>query len=70
MGVGGLGNYFYKLTKNPNLKKKRGGGGWGRVSLRTCTNVSNGSSTLQGKQLCQIIPKYMHTCRNSDHFTI
>ena len=35
----------------------------GRVSLRTLTNVSNGTSSLQGGQLCQIILKNMHKCR-------
>ena len=29
----------------------------------TWTNVSNGTSTCQGKQLCQIILKFMHKCR-------
>ena len=45
-----------------------GGGGWGgrlkRGSKRTCANVSNVIFTLQGKQLCQIVLKYMHKCKS------
>ena len=32
----------------------------GGVSVRTRTNVSNGTSTLQGEHLCKIILKSMH----------
>ena len=44
-----------------------GGGGegeGGRVSVRAWTNVSNGTSTLQGEHLCKIIFKSMHICRS------
>ena len=43
------------------LIKGMGGRGWGGgVSVRTRTNVSNGTSTLQGEHLCKIILKSMH----------
>ena len=57
--------FFNKLTKNPSLIFLGVCGGWG---WRDCggeggvimfTNVSNGTSTLQGIQMCQIILKYM-----------
>ena len=39
--------------------------GWGgKVSVRTCTNVSNGTSTLQGEHLCKISLKFMHIYRS------
>ena len=61
--------FFYKLTKNTNLTKNffffsywgEGGGG---VSVRTRTNVSNGTSTLQGEHLCKIILKFLHIYRS------
>ena len=46
-----------------------GGGGYRdgvRVSVRTRTNVSNGTSTLQGEHLCKIILKSMHIYRSYD----
>ena len=39
-------------------------GGEGGVSVRTLINVSNGTSTLQGKHLCKIILKFMHIYRS------
>ena len=53
-----LVNFFYKLTKNPNIKFLCGGGGGGR-SEHNVRNVSNGTSTLQEIPMCQIILKYM-----------
>ena len=42
------------------------GMGWvGGVSVRTWTNVSNGTSTLQGEHLCKIILKFMHIYRSN-----
>ena len=60
----------------PNLTKNlfffffffwRGGGGLkevGGISVRACTNVSNGNFTLQGEHLCKLILKSMHICRS------
>ena len=43
---------FYHLTFKCDLGRKN-----------TCTNVSNGTVTPLGEQLCQIILKSMHKCR-------
>ena len=45
-----------------------GGGGGGGELWRggdICTNVSNGISTLQGIQMCQIILKYIFKYRRN-----
>ena len=58
---------FFKVG---GIKKNQGEEGvqWGTgdVSERTKTNVSDGTSTLQGKHvhLCQIILKSMHKSKN------
>ena len=71
------GVFFYKVTRSPNLtffffgggggKGGKGGGKGEGEGKCTCMNkFSNGTSTLQGEHLCEIILKSMHKCRSYD----
>ena len=61
--------FFYKLTKNPFFFGGGGGGGCGG-GVSIMYKCLNGTSTLQGIQMCEIILKYMLKYRQSQFMTI